>query len=536
MIHSYLIIAILSAFSVLILVMLGQKLRIAYPIFLVIAGLLISFIPGMPSVEIEPDLVFLIFLPPILFEAAWYTSWKDFAQWRKPIFSLAVGLVIITSTVVALVSNALIPGMTLALGFLLGGINSPPDAVAATSILKHMKLPRRIMAILEGESLVNDASSLIVFKFALAAVMTGQFILMNAVVDFFVIAGMGIIIGLSLGMLFSWLMRWLPSNSNIDTVLTLLIPYILYITAEYFHFSGVMAVVSGGLLMSYNANCFLSHTTRIQAGSVWNTLIFMLNAVVFMIIGLELPVVIEGMKEYSLWDGVFYAIVIGGVIILTRTLYIFLLSYFPAVMHYKHEKRPARPEWQEPFIMSISAMRGVVSLASALAIPFLLADGTAFPQRNLILFVTFVIILITLVGQGLLLPLILKFVKVTELTEGLPEEKQEALILHRLKNKALNTITADYKDVVKHNSLVNHMKISLENEVGLINDKMQCIHTNEGHTEAMGQSREVYRGLLRAQRRELMAIRSERRYDDNVIRSLEMQLDLDEVKITGFEH
>ena len=176
MIEDYVLIGIIVLFSVMMLVMLGQKLRIAYPIFLVIAGLIISLVPGIPHVMIEPDLVFLIFLPPILFEAAWFTSWQDFRKWKRTIFSMAFGLVFITSIVVALVSTAIIPGLTLALGFLLGGINSPPDAVAATSVLKQMKIPKKITSILEGESLINDASSLIVFKFALAAALTGQFV------------------------------------------------------------------------------------------------------------------------------------------------------------------------------------------------------------------------------------------------------------------------------------------------------------------------------------------------------------------------
>ena len=522
--------------GVLILVMLGQKLKIAYPIFLVIAGLLISFIPGAPRFVIDPDLVFLIFLPPILFEAAWYTSWKDFWKLRKTIFSMAIGLVLITSTVVALIANAIIPGMTLALGFLLGGINSPPDAVAATSVLKHMKLPKKVTTILEGESLINDASSLIVFKFALAAVLTGHFIFKEAAVDFFLIAGIGVVIGLALGWFFSWLLRWLPSNSNIDTVLTIVIPYAIYIVTEHFHYSGVMAVVSAGLLMSYNANCFLSHTTRIQANSVWNTLIFGMNAAIFVMIGLELPIVIEGMTNYSIADAILYSVLIGAVIILTRFAWCYFIAYMPLAFGPRKSKDRIKPSWQESFVLSISAMRGVVSLASALAIPFLMTDGSDFPLRNIILFITFSIIIITLVGQGLLLPLILKWIKIKSHDEAMPREKQEVLIIKRIKNKALETMRSNYENEIAENKLVNHLKSKLESEVTLLNKKMDCIASTDKHREAFETSRNVYRTIINTQRNELRAMRKEQDFEDDVLRNLEMQLDLEETKITGFGH
>jgi CPA1 family monovalent cation:H+ antiporter len=536
MIHTYLVAGILGVLGVLILVMLGQKLRIAYPIFLVIAGLMISFIPGAPRFVIDPDLVFLIFLPPILFEAAWFTSWKDFWKFKKTIFSMAIGLVLITSTVVALISSAIIPGMTLALGFLLGGINSPPDAVAATSVLKHMKLPKKITTILEGESLINDASSLIVFKFALVAVLTGHFIFKEAALDFFLIAGMGAVAGLALGWFFSWLLRWLPSNSNIDTVLTIVIPYVIYIVAEHFHFSGVMAVVSAGLLMSYNANCFLSHTTRIQAVNVWNTLIFGMNAAIFVMIGLELPIVIDGMTNYSITDAILYSLIIGAAIILTRFAWCYFIAYVPIVFGSRKGKDHIKPNWQESFVLSISAMRGVVSLASALAIPFLMTDGSNFPLRNIILFITFSIIIITLVGQGLLLPFIMKWLKIKSIDEAMPREKQEALINKRLKSKALETMNSEYGNEIAENRLVNHLKVKLESDVNLLNEKMDCIATSDKHKQAYETSRNVYRNIINTQRNELRTIRKEQNFEDDVLRNLEMQLDLEETKITGFGH
>ncbi|MGX5685358.1 Na+/H+ antiporter [Chryseobacterium cucumeris] len=536
MIHSYVIISIAVLLSVMILVMIGQKLKVAYPIFLVIAGLLISFVPGMPRIEIEPDLVFLIFLPPILFEAAWFTSWQDFHKWRKQIFSMAFGLVFLTSIVVAYLSSSIIPGLTVAMGFLLGGVNSPPDAVAATSVLKHMKIPKKITNILEGESLINDASSLIVFKFALAAVISGQFIWRDAVQDFFTMAIGGIAVGVAVGFLFGALLKVIPTNSNIDTIITLIVPYIMYVGAEHFHFSGVLAVVAGGLLMSYNSHCYLSHTSRIQSGNVWSVLIFLMNTIIFILIGLELPIVVEGMKEYTISEGIFYSVVIGGAIIGTRILYSYALMYFPRICSKELRLKVPKPDWREPFIISFAAMRGVVSLAAALSIPAFLPNGEAFPHRNIILFVTFVIILITLVGQGLLLAPILKLLNIQDAGSELPEEKQEVILMRKLKETALHKLDKDFSELAVTNSLVRHQKHKLENEMMLMADKAQCMASTGDYVTAINQNKDVLRQIIQAQRNELHRMKREKIFDDHVMRTIEMQLDFDEAKITGFSH
>lgn len=536
MIQTYVIIGIAVLLSVMILVLIGQKLKVAYPIFLVIAGLIVSLIPGMPAIEIEPDLVFLIFLPPILFEAAWFTSWQDFHKWRKQIFSMAFGLVFLTSIVVAYLSSSIIPGLTVAMGFLLGGVNSPPDAVAATSVLKHMKIPKKITNILEGESLINDASSLIVFKFALAAVISGQFIFREAIGSFFTMAIGGIAIGLATGLIFGKFLRWIPSNSNIDTVFTLIVPYIMYVGAEHFHFSGVLSVVAGGLVMSYNSHCYMSHTTRIQAGSVWSVLVFLMNTIIFILIGLELPIVIAGMEEYSISEGILYSIVIGGAIILTRILYSYAVMYFPWFLSKKMQATTPRPDWREPFIISFAAMRGVVSLAAALAIPAFLPNGEAFPHRNIILFVTFVIILITLVGQGLMITPLLKLLKMKESGSELPDEKQEVILVKRLKQSALQKLESDFGTLAETNSLVQHQKNRLTNELVMMTDKSQCMASAADYAAAMSESKDVTRQLIQEQRNELHRLKRERIFDDHVLRAVEMQLDFDEAKITGFSN
>ena len=251
MLADQILVVISLLFGIAMLTMLSEKLQVSYPILLVISGLLISLIPGMPSLRLQPDLVFLIFLPPLLYAAAWNTSWTDFWKMRRAIALLSFGLVFFTSAAVALVSHAIIPDFTLAFGFLLGGIVSPPDAVAATSVLQGLKVPRRVVTILEGESLVNDASSLIVFRFALAAIITGQFTFADASRQFALVAGMGIVIGLVIAYLVYLIHRFFPTTASIDAALTLITPYTMYITAEHFHFSGVLSVVSGGLFLTY---------------------------------------------------------------------------------------------------------------------------------------------------------------------------------------------------------------------------------------------------------------------------------------------
>ena len=276
---------------------------------------------------------------------------------------------------------------------------------------------------MEGESLINDASSLIVFKFALAAVISGQFVFREAVQDFFTMAIGGVAIGIACGIVFGKFLRLIPSNSNIDTVITIIVPYVMYVAAEHFHFSGVLAVVAGGLLMSYNSHCYLSHTSRIQTGNVWSVIIILMNTIIFILIGLELPVVVEAMKEYTISEGIFYSIIIGGAIIFTRLVYSYSLVYVPWLLSRKRKQDVPKPDWKEPFIISFAAMRGVVSLAAALSIPVYIAPGEVFPHRNIILFVTFVIILITLVGQDLFITPILKWLNIEDAGSELPEEK-----------------------------------------------------------------------------------------------------------------
>lgn len=533
--HTFLLILGLL-FVVFLLVMLAQRVRIAYPIFLVIAGLGISLIPGIPYIKLNPEVIFLIFLPPLLYEAAWYTSWKDFWKWKRPIALLAFGLVFLTSTIIAYSASYFIPGMTLALGFLLGGIVSPPDAVAAATVMKNLKAPKRIMTILEGESLVNDASSLIVFKFALAAVLTGTFSMQEATGQFFVVAGMGIVVGLIGAHIMYAIHRFLPTTPAIDAALTVMTPYILFLFAEHYHFSGVMAVVTGGLFMSYRSHeAFKTGSTRMNMLGVWTTLIFVMNALVFILIGLQLPEIIADLGDYSILDGIKYGIIISLITIVLRFLWVFPAAHVPRWLSAKVRQDPS-PGWKGPLIISWAGMRGVVSLATALSIPMVLTDGSDFPQRNIIVFVTFVVIFITLVFQGLTLPLLMKLIKVEEIDTILPEEQQQASIKLKLNNVALNLLNKKHINSIKSNELIGILKTNLEQEINNTQMKLNSMECGNCNQQTIHEYHHVLLEIYAQQRKELFHLKKQVEFTDEQIRKAEIQIDLDELKISGNSH
>ena len=534
--HHNLLLILALLFSVFMMVMVAKKLKVAYPIFLVIAGLVISLLPGIPEVELDPELVFLIFLPPLLYEAAWYTSWNDFWKWKRPIALLAFGLVFATSLIVAYLSQAMIPGFTLALGFLLGGIISPPDAVAATSVLKGLPIPKRIVSILEGESLVNDASSLIVFRFALAAILTGSFSLNVAVGQFFLVAGMGIVCGLIGGGIMYLIHRFLPTTSAIDAALTIMTPYILYLGAEQFHFSGVMAVVTGGLFISYRSHeIFRNGNTRLNMLGVWTTIIFVMNALVFILIGLSLPSIIHGLEEASLVDGIKYGVIISVVVILIRFLWIYPAAFVPRWL-FKSVRKEQSPGWKGPLVIGWAGMRGVVSLATALSIPYVMSDGSPFPHRNLILLITFVVIFITLVVQGLSLPFIVKKLNMPAMDVVLPQEQQEAQIQIRLNRLAMSHINNNHKEVLQKSNLLRNYQTQISLETENTENQLDLLECNNCTTQEIDMFETILKEIYDKQRVDIFQMRKEKYYEDEEIRKAEMQLDLNDLKLNPNFH
>jgi len=509
-------------FVIIIIMMLAEKIKVAYPILLILAGLVTSLIPGIPELTIDPELIFLIFLPPLLYEAAWSISWKELWHWRRIILSFAFVVVFLTALSVAFVANHFIPGFSLALGFLLGGIVSPPDAVSAGAILKFVKVPKTISSILEGESLLNDASSLIIFRFALIAVGTGQFIWTKAMMSFswMVIGGIGI--GLLIGWIFMKFHKYLPTDANMDIVLSLITPYMIYLAAEEIHSSGVLAVVSAGLFLSNKRHSFLTSASRVRGYNVWQSLVFVLNGLVFTLIGLSLPAITAGLGNVSLITAFGYGVLITAVLMVGR-----ILSAFGAVIttlvarNFITVADRRNPGVKAPFIIGWSGMRGVVSLAAALSIPVTLNNGNPFPQRNLILFITFVVILLTLVVQGLTLPYIIKKFRLITYEQETEEQRIYNEVKHELAEFALNHLENNYGKALDEQPILKKIANKWRDSKMLTED-----------TDMTAECKIIYLNILNQQRKWLLKKnKKEAGIDETIIRRHLHHLDMEEEKI-----
>lgn len=521
--YVYLILIILA------LVMLANKLKLAYPIVLVVGGILLSFTKLFSNITIDPELIFLIFLPPLLYEAAWHVSWKEFWKWRRVITSFAFPIVILTSCVIAVVSNAFIPGFTLALGFLLGGIISPPDAVSSTTIMRHVNVPKSTLSILEGESLLNDAASLIVFRFALAAIITGQFHLQEAAGSFVLVIGMGVAIGLLVGLIFFAIHRYLPTTPSIDIVLTLIAPYCMYYCAEYFHFSGVLAVVSGGLFLSGKRHSMLSYESRLQSVNVWSNLVFVLNGIIFLLIGLQLPYITKQLGDISLMKAIGYGLLISAVLIVTRLICTLGASVFTTVMSRFITVADNNPGWKSPFIIGWAGMRGVVSLAAALSIPLFINGSTPFPHRNLILFITFIVIIVTLVLQGLSLPWIIKKLNPEDRHAVITDERQELIIQQKLAFTTLHTLEQKYADECRTNKHVSNMRTRLKLDLNFFEHELDELNDTKDHS--LQQYQTIYIDLLEQQRNILSKINNRAEFNEELIRKYLALVDHEEFRM-----
>jgi Na+/H+ antiporter len=515
---------------ILFVVMLAQKIRVAYPILLVLVGLPLGFVPFLRGIEIQPELIFVIFLPPLLYEAAWNTSWKDFWKWRRVISSFAFPVVILTSCVVAFVSSAIIPGFTLATGFLLGGIVSPPDAVSASAILKTVKVPKRFVSIVEGESLLNDASSLVVFRFALAAVLTGSFVFRAAATDFVLVIVMGIVTGIAVALLFYAVHRWLPTTTNMDVVLTFITPYAMYMLAEEFHFSGVLAVVSGGLFLSARRHQFLSHRSRLQGINVWEAVAFILNGIVFILIGLEFPVIIKNLGREGFTHALTYSLIITGVLIVARFICTYGAVVVTVIMRNIITVADPHPGWKAPMLFGWAGMRGVVSLAAALSIPLMLKPGQAFPNRDMILFITFTVILVTLVLQGLTLSVIVKWVNMPDPDLTITIEQQRQLVRKKLAHLSLTILNEKYSDLTKNNEMVKALKLRYHADMELLKDWDKDGNAQRAE-EFYKDYRKIMAHLLKEQRALLLTLNKKESISDDLVKQQFELLDLEEEKL-----
>ncbi len=522
--HNYLCMAELEKIiwiSIILIVIISVKdrLKLALPILLVVAGLLLSLTQLIPSIDMSPEMIFYVVLPPILFDAAWNTSIPDFKKELPKISLLAVGLVFITTTVIAVVAHSIIPGFTWPLAFILGAIISPPDAVAATSITRDLPLPKKLITILEGESLLNDASALIAYKCAVTAVLSGVFSFWNAGVQFVSISLGGIVIGLLIGFVFLKIHRFLNGNSNTETFAIVLLPFATYSLAEHLDSSGVLAVVALGMFLSWNSFSLFSSVSRIQMGHFWDVIIFILNGLVFLILGMQLPQIVADIPHSELPVLILYGLLMFGILILIRLLITFTFPVFSGKKNgYKDVLLPRfRKEY---IILSWSGMRGVVSLAAALALPLYTNNSALIEQRSTILFVSFVVIIFTLLIQGLTLPKLIKLIKPAS------EEKQYEKELNILLiEKSLSCLQTMHPQDEISRDIIARMAEKLKKE------ELELFGNNAGNTDVMAKKewRETYfrieLELIDFQRKELVKCYRKGEYELEEIRKKEQELD-----------
>ncbi|MDB6122812.1 MAG: Na+/H+ antiporter [Pedosphaera sp.] len=512
--------------AVAALALLAQKIKVPYPILFVIGGLLIALIPGLPRIQLQPELVFFLFLPPLLFPSALFTSWRDFYASIRPISLLAVGLVLFTTLIVGYLAHYLVPGLPLAAAFALGAIISPPDAVAATAITQRLGVPRRVVTILEGESLVNDASALVALRFAIAAMVTGSFSLASAGLSFVIVGIGGIAIGLAIGWLSSWVQKYID-DPPIQITISLLTPFAAYVAAERLGVSGVLAVVTAGLFIGWRAPEITNARMRLQAYPVWEMIVFLLNGIVFILIGLQLPEVLKGLEGQSLPRLCWQAFVISVVVILIRILWVYPAAYLPRLLSKKIRERESDPTWRNLMVVAWTGMRGVVSLAAALALPFTLANGAPFPGRNLILFFTFSVILATLVFQGLTLPFLIRWLGVHGDGESQREEREARL-------RANQAALARLKELGEQDSipeeLIQRLRVEYEDRLREL-EVCELSQSAEAHVSPSTPYKRLQQEALVVERNTILQLRNERVINDEVMRRIEHDLDLAEARL-----
>ena len=534
--------------AVAALATLARRVGVPYPILLVLGGLGLAFVPGLPTVELEPDVVFLVFLPPLLFSAAFLTSWRDFRGNLRPIGLLAVGLVLVTTVAVAAVAHWVV-GLSWPAAFVLGAIVSPTDAIAATAIAQSLGVPRRIVTVLEGESLVNDAAAIVAFRIA-AGVAAGAVIFSpwGAGLQFLVGAMGGIVVGLAIGWLTVKAFQIL-NDTPVEIVISLLAPFAAYLLAEelpliVWHellsfrgepfFSGVLAAVAAGLYVGRQSPSLLSSFSRLEGGAVWNVVVFLLNGLAFVLIGLQLDGILERLSEleYTAAQLTLYAALVSLAVILTRVAWVFPATYLPRLLSRRLRERDPSPPWRSVVVISWAGMRGVISLAAALALPLTTQAGNPLPGRDLILFLTFAVILATLVVQGLSLPLI---IRALGLEDDGSTEREEL----RARIEAADAAVSRLDELSEEDWVRND---TAERVRGLYNyrrSRFAARREGAGDKDAEANGFEerstAYQRLLGelilAQREQLIRLRNEGHISDEAMHRVERDLDLEEARL-----
>ncbi|QXX76449.1 Na+/H+ antiporter [Methylovirgula sp. HY1] len=508
---------------------IAQRLKVPPAILLVLTGVIFALMPRLPAVQLAPEVVLLLVLPPVIYAAAVAMSWREFRVSLRPISLLAVGCVVFTTVAAAAATHWLL-GLPWAVGFTLGAIISPPDAVAALSILRRMQLPRRLIVILEGEGLANDATALILYRFAVVAVSVGSFSFGHAVGTFAAIVVGEILWGIGVGWTMLRLRHW-ADGPRTEILLSILTPFLAYWPPEYFGGSGVLATVATGLYFSGNGLRLISAATRLQGIFFWDFFIYVIEGLVFLITGLQARSLIAGISQYPISDLVTSAVVVSGVVILSRFVWMFPIAYLPRgimrLFWHKHQE----PSWQGSFVVAFAGIRGIVSLAAALAIPLVTADGTPFPDRDLILFLTFVVILVTLVGQGLLLPWVIRMLGLAH--AGRRERHADKVEEIHARHQAIEAVLRRLDQLTAERQLSQDVVTPLRNRH---RDRLRHADDRDGdsrQSQRVATTEEIEFLLIAAERDSINELYRTGQLKDEARRRIERELDLRDAQLAN---
>ena len=505
----------------------ARWIDVPYPILLVLGGVALGLLPGMPEIELEPDLVLLIFLPPLLYAAAFFSDLRALRDNVRPISLLAIGLVLMTTGVVAVLSHEVI-GLSWPIAFALGAIVSPTDPVAATTVMRRLGAPRRLVNVVEGESLVNDATALVAYRVAVAAAVGGSFSALDAGLEFVGMAAGGIAIGLVVGFVVAEIRRRVEDTTTSVTI-SLLTAYAAFIPADELGVSGVLASVTTGVYLGWRAPEIITPQTRLQGTALWEILVFLLNATLFILIGLQLPVIVDNLDGYGVGEVIGYAAVVCAAVIGARFLWVFTVPYLIRAIDRRPQQRERRVGWRERVVGAWSGMRGAVSLAAALALPLETDAGAPLPDRDLVIFITFVVILVTLVGQGLTLPALIRMLGVRE--DGAEEEHEELrarmaaaqAALDRLDELAAEDWTND-DTIERTRGLYRFRQRRVKVRAGKIEDE-------DGIEERSISYQQLMHELYAVQRIALVELRNSGTISNDVMHRIERELDLEESRL-----
>jgi len=505
----------------------ARRLNIAPSILLVAAGVGMALIPGLPNIALAPELVLLVFLPPLIYSAGVSMSWREFKYNLRPIALLAFGCVIFTTCTVAVAAHYLL-GFDWAAGFLLGAIVAPPDTVAPLAIARSLGLPRRLVVILEGEGLANDATALILYRFAVVAVTTGAFSPTHAAGTFSLIVVGEIIYGIAVGWLSLRLRNW-AHEPRVEITLSLMTPYLAFWVPEHLGGSGVLATVACGLYVSWNGPLLIPSGTRLQGIFFWDLIVYLIEGFVFLLTGLQARTLVEQTHGFSIRELVIAALWTTLIVVVARFVWVFPATYLPRWLSAKIRRRDPSPPWQYPFLLSFAGIRGVVSLAAALALPYVVASGAAFPHRDLILFIVFGVIVLTLVGQGLMLPSVVRALGLTR--RGKEEHAEELRRELEARREALTVVTERLDKAIADRefpeALVDHLTVRNQGRRQVLPDNLADDLSGVRQTAALK------RELIRAERAFIFQLLRDGKLTDEARRRIEYELDLEEASLAN---